>query len=252
MPLPDKLLAAEGRLCRALSELVFAAPVSHVYNPLRYARRPHAQYLRRFAATPKRVIYLGMNPGPYGMAQTGVPFGEVSLVRGWMDITGPVERPVGEHPKRPVLGFECPRREVSGARLWGAVRERYPRAEDFFAHALVANYCPLVFLEASGRNRTPDRLPAGERTPLFDACDQHLRRVVTLLAPEWVVGIGRFATERAQVALAGRTGETGREGQPLRIGKVLHPSPASPAANQGWAGKAKDQLRAQGICRVRH
>jgi len=242
MALPDKLLAAERRLCSALAGLRFAAPVRCVYNPLRYARRPHAQYLRRFAATPKRVVYLGMNPGPYGMAQTGVPFGEVSLVRDWMGIAGRVDRPVGEHPKRPILGFDCPRHEVSGARLWGAVHARHARAEDFFAHSLVANYCPLAFLEESGRNRTPDKLPLAERTPLFEACDSHLRRMVALLAPAWVVGIGRFATERAQVALAGR---------PVRIGNVLHPSPASPVANRGWARQARAQLRAQGVCGAR-
>ena len=34
----------------------------------------------------KRVVFLGMNPGPFGMAQVGVPFGEVAAVRDWLRI----------------------------------------------------------------------------------------------------------------------------------------------------------------------
>ena len=86
MALADQLLAAERRLGRELAPLGFAAPVTHIYNPLDYARRPHAAYLRRYARAGVRVLYLGMNPGPFGMAQTGVPFGEVAKVRDWLGI----------------------------------------------------------------------------------------------------------------------------------------------------------------------
>lgn len=239
MGLADKLLADERRLCRELAPLRFGAPVTHVYNPLEYARRPHARYLRRYADTPRRVVFLGMNPGPWGMAQTGVPFGEVAHVRDWLGIDEPVERPAREHPKRPVRGFACTRSEVSGARLWGAIADHWERPERFFRHAFVANYCPLVFMEASGRNRTPDKLPPAERAPLFAACDRHLRRLVALLAPAFVVGVGRFAAVRAREAL-GEGGAT--------VGTILHPSPASPLANRGWAEEAGRQLRALGAC----
>lgn len=214
------------RLAREVDGLSFGPPVAYVYNPLDYAWVPHRAYLRRYGGAPKAVVLLGMNPGPFGMAQTGVPFGDVVLVREWLGIEAPVGRPPREHPKRPVLGFACRRREVSGQRLWGWARERFGTPEAFFARFFVLNYCPLCFLEASGRNRTPDRLPAAERAPLFEACDAALRRAVQALGASVVLGVGRFAAVRARSALAGTA---------LRVGSVPHPSPASPLANRGWA-----------------
>lgn len=230
--------AAALRLADAVDRLEFAAPTTHLYNPLRYAWAGHAAYLQRYASAPKRVIFLGMNPGPYGMAQTGVPFGEIGLVRDWLGIETPIEQPSEPHPKRPVDGFACTRSEVSGRRLWGCFQARFGRPEAFFAEHFVANYCPLVFMEASGRNRTPDKLPAAEVAPLFAACDAHLRELAAALRPDWVIGVGAFAEGRAQVALAGLG---------LRTGRVLHPSPASPAANRDWAGQATRQLEALGV-----
>jgi single-strand selective monofunctional uracil DNA glycosylase len=232
------LEAVADSLCRALARLRFAPPVAFVYNPLVYARAPYREYLRRYGQGRREVVLFGMNPGPFGMAQTGVPFGSVALVREFLGIEAPVGRPPREHPKRPVQGFACPRQEVSGARLWGFVRERFGTPERFFARYFVANYCPLLFLEASGRNRTPVQLPAAERAPLLAACDAALRRSVERLEPRLVVGIGRFAEARARAALAG----TG-----VAIGAIPHPSPASPAANRGWseaAGRALARLGA--------
>jgi single-strand selective monofunctional uracil DNA glycosylase len=235
----DRLVHASRRLSEQVAGLRFGPPVTHVYDPLRHAARPHRQYLRRFGDGPKRVVFLGMNPGPYGMTQTGVPFGEVGMVRDWLGIDGRVDRPDPEHPKRPVEGFACTRSEVSGARLWGAIAEHWKRPERFFRDHYVANYCPLVFMEATGRNRTPDKLPIDERSPLYAACDEHLRRLVRILEPEWIVGIGAFAEQRAREAL----GE-----QEVRIGRVLHPSPASPRANRDWAAEARRELRALELC----
>jgi single-strand selective monofunctional uracil DNA glycosylase len=215
--------------------------VACVYHPLRYAWAPHREYIRRFAAGPKAVLFLGMNPGPFGMAQTGVPFGEVEHVRDWLRIEAAVGRPEREHPRRPVEGFACTRSEVSGARLWGAVAQHYGKPERFFARAYVANYCPLLFLEASGRNRTPDALPRAESAPLFELCDAHLRRLAAALRPRWVIGIGVFAESRAAAALA--------DGG-ARVAGILHPSPASPAANRGWAAAAAAQLRELGVCQA--
>jgi single-strand selective monofunctional uracil DNA glycosylase len=225
-------------LGRAVDELSFAAPVTHVYNPLRYAARVHEEYLRRYGTGPKPVLLLGMNPGPFGMAQTGVPFGDVSIVRDWLGLEGPVSRPPREHPRRPVLGLGCARGEVSGQRLWGWARDRFGTPQRFFDRFFVVNYCPLAFLEDSGRNRTPDKLPAAEQEPLFAACDQALRKIVRALEPRHVVGVGAFATRRARVALAGMD---------LAIGTVLHPSPASPLANSGWSQTVERQLVACGV-----
>jgi single-strand selective monofunctional uracil DNA glycosylase len=172
------------------------------------------------------------------MAQTGVPFGEVAAVRDWLGIEAPVGRPRREHPKRPVEGFACARSEVSGARLWGWARERFGTPECFFERFLVLNYCPLLFLEASGRNLTPDRLRAAEREALQARCDAALAEAVRLLRPRRVVGVGRFAEGRARAALAGA---------PLAIGAIPHPSPASPAANRGWAAQAERALHLLGV-----
>ena len=234
----DRLVQISRALGRRVDALAFGDPVTHVYNPLRYAARLHEAYLRRYGAGPKAVVLLGMNPGPFGMAQTGVPFGDVSVVRDWLGLDAPVERPEREHPRRPVLGLACPRGEVSGARLWGWARDRFGTPEKFFARFFVVNYCPLAFLEESGRNFTPDKLPAREQAALFSACDEALRDLVAVLGPQHVVGVGAFATRRARLAL---------EGLPLEIGTVLHPSPASPLANRGWAEKVEEQLGACGV-----
>ncbi len=231
-----------AEISRALSQRVealgFAAPVARVYNPLDYARAPHELYLERYGAGPKEVLLLGMNPGPFGMAQTGVPFGDVTMVRDWLGITAPVGKPRGEHAKRPVLGFECPRTEVSGTRLWGWARARFGTPQRFFERFFVANYCPLVFMEESGANRTPDKLPVAEQQALFAACDDALRQVVSALRPRLVVGVGGFAEKRARAALA----STG-----VAIGTILHPSPASPLANRGWAPTVERQLAELGV-----
>jgi single-strand selective monofunctional uracil DNA glycosylase len=238
MAIAARILRIERDLSRSLARLRFAAPVTHVYDPLVYAATPHAAFVRRYARAPARALFLGMNPGPFGMAQTGVPFGEVAAVRGWLGIEAPVEKPAREHPRRPIEGFACARSEVSGARLWGAIAAHYEKPERFFAEAFVQNYCPLVFMEAGGRNVTPDKLAPRERAALYAACDAALARVVAAFAPEWVIGVGRFAADRARAAL----GEAGP-----RIGEILHPSPASPAANRGWAEQAGAQLRALGV-----
>jgi single-strand selective monofunctional uracil DNA glycosylase len=211
---------------------------AHIYNPLEYARAPHELYLQRYGRTRKRVVFLGMNPGPFGMAQTGVPFGEVSFVRDWLGIQAAVGQPPHPHPKRPVLGFDCTRSEVSGSRLWGFFAKKFRTPERFFAGHFVANYCPLAFLSQTGSNVTPDKFSATCATKLFSACDDHLREMIRILQPEWVIGIGAFARQRAESALA--TSD-------IRIGQILHPSPASPAANRDWPGQACRQLEKLGV-----
>jgi len=218
--------------------LEFPPPVACVYNPLEYARECHRQYLEKYAVPPREVVLLGMNPGPWGMAQTGIPFGEVAAVRDWLKISAPVHRPAREHPRRPVEGLHCRRSEVSGRRLWGWARERFGTPERFFARFYVANYCPLCFMEAGGRNRTPDQLPVEARRELLAACDQALRATVAYLQPRIVVGVGHFAEQRARQALAGLD---------VRVGRMPHPSPASPQANRGWAEAAEAALRECGV-----
>jgi single-strand selective monofunctional uracil DNA glycosylase len=232
------LIHVSRALSRAVSKLEFADPVTHVYNPLQYARRSHELYLNRFGGDPKEVVLVGMNPGPFGMAQTGVPFGDVAHVRDWLGIQARVDRPAQEHPKRPVLGFECNRSEVSGSRLWGWARDRFGTPECFFSRFFVVNYCPLLFIEQSGRNRTPDKLRAEEREALLPPCDEALRACIEILEPKLVVGIGVWAAKRAEGAL---------DDGGIRMGTLLHPSPASPKANRGWARQAERELKSLGI-----
>jgi single-strand selective monofunctional uracil DNA glycosylase len=232
------LIAVARELAARAEALKFKAPVALVYNPLAYAWPAHELYLEKFGGSRKRVVFLGMNPGPFGMVQTGVPFGEVAAVRDWLKIHAPIGRPAAEHPKRLVLGFDCPRSEVSGRRLWGLFAGRFGRAERFFADHFVANYCPLAFCAASGRNLTPDNLPAAAQARLFAACDAHLRRVLEMLEPEWLVGIGGFAAKRGGAVC---------ENTKIRVGRILHPSPASPAANRGWTNTVTRQMVELGI-----
>ncbi len=232
------LVSVSRALSRSVGRLAFAEPVAYVYNPLDYARALHEDYLVRYGKGPKDVVMLGMNPGPFGMAQTGIPFGDVTMVRDFLGLGRAVGRPDREHPKRGVEGMACARAEVSGTRLWGWARDEFGTAKRFFARFFVANYCPLAFMSSSARNLTPDKLSAKERGALFAPCDQALRDTVAILGPRFVVGIGAFATLRARLALA----DTG-----VAVGTILHPSPASPIANRGWAAQARRQLAALGI-----
>lgn len=239
------LVPVVRRLSRKVGKMSFSGEVTHVYNPLVYARAPHEAYLERFGSGTPRVLFMGMNPGPWGMAQTGVPFGEVAAVRDWMGIDEPVKKPKIEHPKRPVEGFACARSEVSGRRLWGLFSERFGTAEAFFEQHFIYNYCPLVFMAESGRNVTPDKLLLAERTPLTAACDASLAEVVGVLQPEWFVAVGAYAEKRAKTVFAAEL-----DAGELKLARILHPSPASPAANRDWAGTATRQLEESGVWRT--
>ncbi|MBN2719216.1 MAG: single-stranded DNA-binding protein [Deltaproteobacteria bacterium] len=230
----DQLIAITDTLATQVNRLRFAAPVTYVYNPLMYARDPHVNYIKKYAQK-GATIWVGMNPGPFGMAQTGVPFGDVSMVRDFLEITGKLASLPAQHPKRPIDGFDCPRSEVSGTRLWGYARQQFDSPATFFKKFFVVNYCPLVFMGETGKNITPDKLPASERDALFAVCDAALAQMAEVIQPRFVLGIGAFAKgacERALVALD------------VKVGQILHPSPASPAANRGWAEAAHKQLTA--------
>jgi single-strand selective monofunctional uracil DNA glycosylase len=222
--------------------LRFGPKVHTVYNPLVYAACPHNLYLKLAGYATKKVIFLGMNPGPWGMTQTGVPFGEIAAVRDWLGIEAAVNKPEREHPKRPVEGFACTRSEVSGRRLWGLFRERFGTPENFFREHFVANYCPLVFMDQGGANITPDKLSRDEAGPLYEICDRALADTINLLKPEWVIGIGGFAKKRIDRALNAGL----RDGQ-FAAAQILHPSPASPRANAGWGRETTKTLRELGV-----
>ena len=235
-----ELIASTKRLAEDLRELEFSPPVAYVYRTLDYTWAAQQEYLERYGKGKKRIVFLGMNPGPFGMAQTGVPFGEVAAVRDWMGIQTVIDKPSREHPKRPIEGFQCQRSEVSGRRLWGLFAERFGTADAFFKDHFVLNFCPLVWMSETGANLTPDKLPASEMAPVDQACLKHLQEVITLLKPEYLIGVGAFAEERLRRAASGCDCKA-------VVGRILHPSPASPAANRGWSEAASRQLEELGV-----
>ncbi|XP_053825329.1 single-strand selective monofunctional uracil DNA glycosylase [Vidua macroura] len=235
-------------LQRGLSERLRALPppgppVALVYAPLEYAWEPHRRFVRRFLRAPTAVLFLGMNPGPFGMAQTGVPFGEAWHVREWLRVSGAVRRPPREHPKRPVLGLRCPRAEVSGARFWGLVRSLCPDPRAFFRHCFVHNLCPLLFLAASGRNVPPPELRAAERERLLAPCAAALAATVEALGVRLVVALGRVAELRARRALRAA-------GLAVPVAWIPHPSPRNPRANRGWESEVRARLAELGVLRL--
>ena len=236
----SSLIQAADTLRQNLRGLEFPEPVTHTYNPLEYAWELHVRYLEKYGSSRKRVLFMGMNPGPYGMAQTGIPFGEIDHVRDWLGITGQVGKPEQEHPKRPITGFECTRSEVSGRRLWGLFAEQYASADLFFQDHFIANYCPLVWMKDTGANLTPDKLPAASLIPVEEHCQNHLQTLIQELQPEFLIGVGAYAEGKLKVAAKAI-------GYEATLGRILHPSPASPAANRDFAGTAKKQLLEMGV-----
>eukprot|EP00850_Spirogloea_muscicola_P008432 SM000045S16177 [mRNA] locus=s45:134273:137016:+ [translate_table: standard] len=235
----EVILAIIDSLVAKLRVLSFQPPVTHVYNPMEYAREPLDKYVRRYGGRQVEAIWVGMNPGPFGMAQTGIPFGDPVLVRDFLQISGKVKKPSPMHPKRPVHGCDCPRREVSGQRLWGWAKERFGSADAFTSRVWVWNYCPLVFMEASGKNRTPNQLPRREQELLCAACDDAFVKLLMLIKPKLVVGVGAFARQRADACVQ-------RLARKFKVGTILHPSPANPMSNN-WAEVIEKQLKDLGF-----
>lgn len=240
-PFADVLVRRTLRFAQEVDALEFSFD-GYVYNPLSYAWDMHAAYLETYVHQGVPVLFLGMNPGPFGMAQTGVPFGEVEAVRSWMHLDLPVGKPSVEHPARPVLGLSIGRSEVSGKRLWSLMAERYGDASRFFSTHAVMNYCPLVFVDAgkSGRNVIPEKLPKQERMALERQCDAYLDDVITLIGPRHLVGVGRYAQRKLEEAAK-------RSGADVSVSSILHPSPGNPKANAGWAEVVTAQLCEAGI-----
>ena len=218
----------------------FSAPVAFTYNPLIYAQIPLENYIKRYGSSKKRVLFFGMNPGPWGMGQTGVPFGDIASVRNWLGINGPVGKPAYEHPKRVVDGFDCTRGEVSGSRLWGLMKERFSSPESFFQDQFVTNYCPLLFFDAGVKNVTPDRLSPGDRHGVVEICDKYAARCIEILEPSWVIGIGKYVERRLYEVASSIPFQ-------VNILGILHPSPASPLANRGWSQAVVEKLKQNGV-----
>lgn len=213
----------------------------YIYNPLDYAWQMHEAYLRRYLAEPVKTVLLGMNPGPFGMAQNGVPFGEVHAVRDFLHLDMPIGKPLSEHLKRPVLGMQIQRSEVSGKRLWGLLQGYYKTADAMIGQMGVINYCPLVFIDrkSTAKNITPDKLPKTEQLALQTICNSYLLDVIDILNPTYLIGVGLYATQKLESVLQNRADFT--------IGRIIHPSGGNPQANSGWNEKTTAVFRELGI-----
>ena len=208
-----------------------------VYNPLMYAWDIHEEFIRVSGGRGAKTILMGMNPGPHGMGQMGVPFAATSVVRDLLGISGiDVRKPAISHPKRPVNGLAHPKEEVSGTRLWGLLQDRYGGADQIFQNVFIVNHCPLMILHGPrGTNVTPNNVSGLVVRDLLERCDQHLMEVVMALGAEQVIGIGKYAEKRANLAL----GEMG-----IRVRTCWHPSPASPLANRNGGKDWRENVSA--------
>ena len=70
---PHSLIEIEQRLCTDLLKIDYSpCGVQYVYNPLDYASETHSDFVLKYGNGLKKILFLGMNPGPFGMAQNGV------------------------------------------------------------------------------------------------------------------------------------------------------------------------------------
>ena len=235
----EQLLSLEKKLVNEVGKISFNLPVAYVYSPLEYAFNIHTLYVKKYCNTPKKILFLGMNPGPWGMSQTGVPFGEINMVKNWLKISGPVGKPAREQENRKVTGFECKRSEVSGKRLWGLFKELCGTPEKFFKHAYVHNYCPIALMDKKGCNITPAEMKGKEQLTLHSDCDKTLADIIKLLKAEIVIGIGGYAEKRAQLVVKSHNLH-------VQILCLPHPSPRA-ANNKNWNEKATKKLTEFGL-----
>ena len=216
--------------------LVKEGSVDAVYNPLAYAWEPHRAYLELASRGGAKTLLLGMNPGPHGMGQMGIPFAATSVVRDLLKITDlEVVQPRTPHPKRPISGLDWPKEEVSGTRLWGLLANEYGSAESIFKSVFLLNHCPLMLFSGErAANITPDKITGPTTKALLERCDDHLREVVDIMQIERVIGVGRYSEKRALNALSGID---------ISVTTCWHPSPASPLANRNKGEDWKKNVR---------
>uniref|UniRef100_A0A182VYR0 Uracil-DNA glycosylase-like domain-containing protein n=1 Tax=Anopheles minimus TaxID=112268 RepID=A0A182VYR0_9DIPT len=241
VPYWQQVYRIERELSAALRKVILPSEVAACYDPIEYASEIHCAYLQRFLDGPKHVLFIGMNPGPWGMCQTGVPFGYVPAVRDWMGLRGAVAKPTPELAARPVEGLACTREEQSGKRWWGLYEELCGTSDRFFHSCFVYNLCPLAFFHQSGRNITPSELKGKAKGEIQAISEQYLETALTLLKPKIVISVGRYTEDRI------KTLTKRNKIDPTIVTYCMpHPSPRS-LNNTNWPEKAKLWLTEHGI-----
>ncbi|XP_055587018.1 single-strand selective monofunctional uracil DNA glycosylase [Uranotaenia lowii] len=242
VPFWYEIYRLEVELCESLKQIPLPADVAAVYNPIEYACELHQAYMQRYLDGHKPVLFLGMNPGPWGMCQTGIPFGYVPAVRDWLQLQGKVLKPIGELQARPVDGLNCTRGEQSGQRWWGLYQELCGTPEVFFRHCFVYNICPLAFFHSSGRNITPADLKGAPKLRMQEVCTQYLKIALDLFNPTVVVSVGRYTEDRVKALVRQQLVDPTR----VRLLCMPHPSPRS-LNNTNWNEKAKLWIEENGL-----
>ena len=240
MMVVERLIEAAARLRDDVTpmgkKLVSEGRIDVCYNPLNYAWDVHEEYLRRMGGSGAKTVVLGMNPGPHGMGQMGIPFAATSVVRDLLGITNiSVKQPDNPDDRRPVIGLEYHKEEVSGTRLWGLLKDQYGDAQTIASRVFLVNHCPLMlFSGPRAANITPDKVGGSTAKALLGRCDEHLVEVVSVLGANRVIGVGKFAESRARAALAEKS---------IEVIGCWHPSPASPLANRNGGADWRENVR---------
>ncbi|XP_049285272.1 single-strand selective monofunctional uracil DNA glycosylase [Anopheles funestus] len=241
VPYWQQVYHIEQELSAALRKVTLPSDVAACYDPIEYASEIHCAYLQRFLDGPKPILFLGMNPGPWGMCQTGVPFGYVPAVRDWMGLRGTVTKPKPELAARPVEGLACTREEQSGKRWWGLYEELCGTSDGFFRSCFVYNLCPLAFFHQTGRNITPSELKGKAKGEIQSISEQYLAIALTLLKPKIVISVGRYTEDRIKSLT-----KQNKIDPTIATYCMPHPSPRS-LNNTNWPEKAKLWLTEHGI-----
>ncbi|XP_058812970.1 single-strand selective monofunctional uracil DNA glycosylase [Topomyia yanbarensis] len=241
-PLWQRVYQLELQLCDALKQIPLPASAAVTYDPIEYAVELHLAYMQRYLDGPKPVLFLGMNPGPWGMCQTGVPFGYIPAVRDWMQLRGQVLKPIPELSVRPVEGLACTRGEQSGQRWWGLYERICGKPENFFRNCFVFNICPLAFFQANGRNITPADLKGTSKTRMQEVCTEYLQSALELFNPSIIISVGRYTEDRVKALVRQNLLDATR----VQLKCMPHPSPRS-LNNTNWHDKAQQWLEDNGV-----
>lgn len=76
IPISTKFLDLIDELNVSLEQLHLPSEIQCIYNPTVYARHTFEIFVQKYCNSKKDIMYFGMNPGPWGMSQTGVRISE--------------------------------------------------------------------------------------------------------------------------------------------------------------------------------
>jgi len=203
-------------------------------DPTSYAFGNYTRFMQLAASGPRLALFVGMNPGPHGMAQTGIPFGDVDTARvllGGADTIDPLPGlRAASGAAWDCKGLAYHRGEQSGMRLWSALSQLCGSPQAALERCCIVNYCPLYMVGPELENITPSDLPRRHdiTRALEAACDEHLRQLVLGLEVKTVLSFGSYAHASARRALSGF---------PVDFYTTPHPSPRRGSAAE-WIASA--------------